>query len=66
MGFVASVCQRSTLRMLIWPDARNAPNICRRQHRLYFDPSFELLVQSLNCIHRARVRHWLGGRRIRV
>jgi hypothetical protein len=26
MGFVASVCQPSTLRMLIWPDASNAQN----------------------------------------
>ena len=26
MSFVASVCQPSTLRMLIWPDASNAQN----------------------------------------
>src|SRR3954451_732815 len=26
MGFVASVCQPSTLRMLIWPDASSAQN----------------------------------------
>jgi len=26
MGFVASVCQPSTLRMLIWPEASSAQN----------------------------------------
>ena len=26
MGWVASVCQPSTLRMLIWPEASNAQN----------------------------------------
>jgi hypothetical protein len=26
MGFVASVCQPSTLRMLIWPETSSAPN----------------------------------------
>ena len=57
MGFVASVCQPSTLRMLIWPDASSAQNniaAVSRQHGLCLDPSFELLVQSLNCIRRPR------------
>ena len=26
MGFVASVCQPSTLRMLVWPEASSAQN----------------------------------------
>jgi hypothetical protein len=57
MGFEASVCQPSTLRMLICPEASNTQNsiaAVSADGRLCFDPSFELLVQSLNCIRRAR------------
>src|SRR6266498_4891765 len=33
MGAVASVCQRSTLRMLIWPEASNAQNSIATHHQ---------------------------------
>src|SRR5262249_16327917 len=33
MGAVASVCQPSTLRMLIWPEARNAQNSIATYHQ---------------------------------
>src|SRR5262245_4942223 len=68
-GLVARVCQPSTLRTLVWPEARSAQNsrgaICRRQHGLCFDPSFELLVQPLNCIRSPRWPTRLIERRLR-
>jgi hypothetical protein len=51
MGLVASVCQPSTLRMLIWPEASRAQHGCgvgRWQDGLGRDPSLELLVQPLD------------------
>jgi hypothetical protein len=33
MGAVASVCQPSTLRMLIWPEASNAQNSIATYHQ---------------------------------
>ena len=53
MGFVASVCQPSTLRMLVWPEASSAQNsmaAVRWQHGLRFDPSLELFVQPFDCV----------------
>src|SRR3979409_1910746 len=53
MGFVESVCQPSTLRMLICPDASSAPNNIGAgaggggQTGLGCDPAFEFLVQTL-------------------
>ena len=67
MGFVASVCQPSILRMLIWPEASSAQHrrgICRWQHCLRLDPSFELLVQPFDGIsgaRRAPLARWQAG-----
>src|SRR5579862_1830640 len=55
MGFVARVCQPSTLRMLIWPAASSAQNnmtAVSADGRL--DSSLELFVQSLDRIRGAR------------
>ena len=71
MGFVASVCQPSTLRMLIWPEASNAQNnmaavsadgstVCVLIRRLNSSCS-----RSIALVVRA-LRHWLGGRRVKV
>jgi hypothetical protein len=68
---VASVCQPSTLRMLIWPDASNAQNsiaavsadgstVCVLILRLNSSCS-----RSIAFVVRA-LRHWLGGRRVKV
>ena len=67
MGFVASVCQPSTLRMLIWPEARSAQNniaavsadgntVCVLIRRLNSscNRSIAFVVRTL--------RHWLGGK----
>ena len=71
MGFVASVCQPSTLRMLIWPEASSAQNniaavsadgstVCVLIRRLNSscNRSIAFVVRAL--------RHWLGGRRVKV
>src|ERR1700730_4447469 len=71
MGLVASVCQPSTLRMLIWPEASNAQNsmaavsadgstVCVLIRRLNSScsRSMALVVRTL--------RHWLGGSRVKV
>src|SRR6478672_4547760 len=71
MGFVASVCHPSTLRMLICPEASNAQNnmaavsadgstVCVLILRLNSSctRSIALVVRTL--------RHWLGGRRVKV
>src|SRR5215216_2434164 len=55
MGLMTSVCQPSTLRMVDLYRRRATPRttlggVCGRQHGLGLDPSFELLVQSLDCI----------------
>src|SRR5258707_15499654 len=68
MGFVASVCQPSTLRMLICPEASSAQNsmaavsadgrtVCVFIRRLNSscNLSIALVVRTL--------RHWLGGSR---
>src|ERR1700716_871413 len=68
MSFVESVCQPSTLRMLIWPEASNAQNsmaavsadgstVCVLILRLNSSCS-----RSIAFVVRA-LRHWLGGRR---
>jgi hypothetical protein len=61
MGFVASVCQPLTFRMLICPEASSAQNNIaavsaddRRQHGLGFDPSLELLMQTLDRVRCSR------------
>src|SRR5258708_39616759 len=53
MGFVESVCQPSTFRMLICPEASSAQNniaAVSADGRTGLDPSFEFLVQPLDCI----------------
>src|SRR5258708_25971949 len=68
LGFVASVCQPSTLRMLICPDASNAQNniaavsadgrtvwVLIRRLNSSCNRSIALVVRTL--------RHWLGGSR---
>src|SRR5258708_40158218 len=67
MGFVESVCQPSTLRMLICPEASSAQNIMAavsadgstvwvliRRLDSSCNRSIALVVR--------RLRHWLGGR----
>src|ERR1700719_5335531 len=71
MGFVARVCQPSTLRILVWPEASNAQNnmaavsadgstVCVLILRLNSSCSraIALVVRAL--------RHWLGGRLVKV
>src|ERR1700692_1074065 len=71
MGFVARVCQPSTLRMLICPEASSAQNniaavsadgstVCVLILRLNSscNRSIAFVVRAL--------RHWLGGRRVKV
>jgi hypothetical protein len=71
MGFVARVCQPSTFRMLIWPEASSAQNnmaavsadrstICVLILRLNSScsRSIAFVVRTL--------RHWGGGRRVKV
>jgi hypothetical protein len=71
MGLVARVCQPSTLRMLIWPEASKAQNniaavsaegstVCVLIRRLNSScsRSIALVVRTL--------RHWLGGSRVKV
>src|SRR5476651_113782 len=71
MGFVASVCHPSTLRMLIWPEASSAQNsiaavsadgstVCALILRLNSscNRSIAFVVRAL--------RHWLGGKRVKV
>src|SRR6266699_4112562 len=71
MGFVARVCQPSTFRMLIWPEASNAQNniaavsadgstVCVLILRLNSscNRSMAFVVRTL--------RHWLGGSRVKA
>ena len=66
MGFVVSACQPSTLRMLICPEASSAQNNIAAvsadgQHGLGFDPSLELLVETLDrvcCPRAAPLGRW--------
>ena len=69
MGFVASVCQPSILRMLICPEASSAQNsmaavsadgstVCVLIRRLNSSCS-----RSIAFVVRA-LRHWLGGSRV--
>jgi hypothetical protein len=71
MGFVERVCQPSTLRMLICPEASSAQNniaavsadgrtVCVLIRRLNSSckRSIAFVVRIL--------RHWLGGRRVKV
>ena len=62
MGFVASVCQPSTFRMLIWPEASSAQNNIAAMSAdgstsLGFDPSLELLMQTLDRVRCSRASH---------
>ena len=68
---MASVCQPSTLRMLIWPEVSNAQNsmaavsadgstVCVLIRRLNSSCS-----RSIALVVRA-LFHWLGGRRVKV
>src|SRR5258705_3744872 len=71
MGFVASVCQPSTLRILICPEASNAQNNIAA---VSADGSTVwVLIRRLNSSCRRSIalvvlalRHWLGGRRVKV
>src|SRR6266566_2978254 len=71
MGFVASVCHPSTLRMLIWPEASSAQNsmaavsadgstVCVLILRLNSscNRSIAFVVRTL--------RHWPGGSRVKA
>lgn len=71
MGMVWSVCQPSTLRILIWPEAGKAQNniaavsadgstVCVLIRRLNSSCS-----RSMALVVRA-LRHWLGGSRVKV
>jgi hypothetical protein len=54
MGLVARVCQPSTLRILICPEASSAQNniaaVSADGSTVWVDPPLEFLVQSLDCI----------------
>src|SRR5213593_2765016 len=71
MGFVASVCQPSTLRMLIWPEASSAQN---SMAAVSADGStvWVLILRLNSSCSRSIVfvvralRHWLGGSRVKV
>src|SRR2546430_16041052 len=71
MGFVASVCQPSTFRMLICPEASSAQNNIAA---VSADGSTVwVLIRRLNSSCRRSIafvvlalRHWLGGRPVRV
>src|SRR6266516_7228653 len=71
MGLAASVCQPSTLRMLIWPDASRAQNSIAAVSAE--GSTVWVLIRRLNsswrrsiaCVVRALL-HWLGGRRVKV
>src|SRR5258705_13155103 len=71
MGFVVSVCQPSTLRMLICPEASSAQNNIAA---VSADGSTVwVLIRRLNSSCRRSIafvvlalRHWLGGRRVKV
>src|ERR1700731_2004861 len=71
MGFVASVCQPSTLRMLICPEASSAQNniaavsadgstvwVLIRRLNSSCNRSIAFVVRTL--------RHWLGGSRVKA
>src|SRR6188474_394256 len=71
MGFVANVCQPSTLRMLICPEASSAQNniaavsadgstvwVLIRRLNSSCSRSIALVVRAL--------LHWLGGRRVKA
>ena len=71
MGLVASVCQPSTLRMLIWPEAISAQNnmaAVSADGRMVW-----VLIRRLNsscsrsmALVERRLRHWLGGSRVKL
>jgi len=71
MGFVASVCQPSTFRMLICPAASSAQNNIAA---VSADGSTVwVLIRRLNSSCRRSIafvvlalRHWVGGRRVKV
>src|SRR2546430_550732 len=71
MGFVASVCQPSTFRMLICPEASSAQNNIAA---VSADGSTVwVLIRRLNSSCKRSIafvvlalRHWLGGRRVKV
>jgi hypothetical protein len=71
MGLVANVCQPSTLRMLIWPEASKAQN---NMAAVSADGSTVcVLIRHLNsscsrpmALVVRTLRHWLGGSRVKV
>ena len=71
MGFVVSVCQPSTLRMLICPEASSAQNNIAA---VSADGSTVwVLIRRLNSSWRRSIafvvlalRHWVGGRRVKA
>src|SRR6266540_3320059 len=71
MGLAASVCQPSTLRMLIWPDASRAQNSIAAVSAE--GSTVWVLIRRLNSSWRRSIAfvvrallHWLGGRRVKV
>src|SRR5207237_286941 len=71
MGFVARVCQPSTLRMLICPEASSAQNIIAAVSAE--GSTVWVLIRRLNSsCNRSiafvvrKLRHWLGGMRAKV
>src|SRR5712672_2736517 len=71
MGFVESVCQPSTFRMLICPDASSAQNSIAAVSA--DGRTVWVLIRRLNSSCRRSIalvvrtlRHWLGGKRTKV
>lgn len=67
MGFVASVCQPSTFRMLIWPETSSAQNNMAAVSPA--SSTVSVFIRFLNSSCRRSIafvvralRHWLGGR----
>ena len=71
MGFVARVCQPSTLRMLICPEASSAQNIIAAVSA-DGNTVWVLILRLNSSCNRSiafvvrRLRHWLGGMRAKV
>src|SRR6266545_3309763 len=71
MGLVASVCQPSTLRMLIWPEASNAQNIMAAVSADGSTVWVLILRLNSSCSRSIALvvrtlRHWPGGSRVKA
>jgi hypothetical protein len=71
MDFVARLCQPSTLRMLIWPEASSAQNnmavvSADGSTGLRLDPALELLGSRSIAFVVRTLRHRLCGRRVKM